>query len=242
MCAAQVLHVTALVTALIALSVAAVAVMLRLDRASASPLFPSDAFSTRTVVGSGLWMALLLSTANDPFPLYGPLFLQMLHGLNPLSAGYLVALEALAWTVAAVTVAGYSSRHAWALVVGPMMMSAGLAGIALVMPGGTVPQLILPIFCAGAGIGTCWAFMAQRVMNAAKPGESDVAASSVATVQLFGLAFGGAVAGLIANIAGFSKGLTLQATHTAAFWVPASFVVVTMAASAAGSRLVIAGR
>jgi MFS family permease len=243
MCAAQVLHVTALVTPLIALSVAAVVVMLRLDRASASPLFPSDAFSTRTVVGSGLWMALLLSTANDPFPLYGPLFLQMLHGLSPLSAGYLVALEALAWTVAAVTVAGYSSRHASVLlVVGPMMMSAGLAGIALVMPDGTVPQLILPIFCAGTGIGTCWAFMAQRVMNAAKPGESDVAASSVATVQLFGLAFGGAVAGLIANIAGFSKGLTLQATHTAAFWVPASFVVVTMAASAAGSRLVIAGR
>lgn len=243
MCAAQVAHVVPLVIALIVVSILAVAAMLRVNAVSSSPLFPSDAFSMRTVVGAGLWMALLLATANDPFPLYGPLFLQTLHGLSPLSAGYLVALEALSWTILAVTVSGRSNHVASILLVaGPLLMSAGLSGMALVMPDGTVAQLLLPIFCAGAGIGSCWAFMAQRVMKYAKPTESDLAASSVATVQLFGLAFGGALAGLIANMAGLRDGLTLVATHSAAFWVPASFVPVTLAASVAGLRMVIAGR
>ena len=79
-------------------------------------------------------------------------------------------------------------------------------------------------------------------MKAAKPGDSDVAASSVATVQLFGLAFGGSVAGLIANIVGYSAGLTAQATRVAAFWVPVSFVAVTLAAAGAGAWMVAEAR
>jgi hypothetical protein len=105
------------------------------------------------------------------------------------------------------------------------------------MPNGSVRQLIAPIACAGAGIGSCWAFMSQHVMRAAKPGESDIAASSIPTVQLFGLGFGGSLAGLIANIAGYSGGLNASASRSAAFWVPASFVIVTIAASAAGLRM-----
>jgi MFS family permease len=243
MCASQVCQLKYLTIVLILISLASVILMLRLDRIATAPLFPSDAFSIRSIVGLGLWMALLLSTANDPFPLYGPLFLQELHRLSPLSAGYLVALEALAWTFAAVLVSDFSERGAkWLIVSGPLIMSAGLAGIALATPSGTVPELLLPIFCAGAGIGSCWAFMAQRVMKAAKPGESDVAASSVATVQLYGLAFGGSVAGLIANVVGYSAGLTAQATRAAAFWVPVCFVAVSLAAALAGARILAVER
>jgi MFS family permease len=238
-CAAQVTAQRWLVVALIVLAMAAVIAMLRRDRSAPGALFPSDAFSTRSVVGLGLWMALLLSVANDPFSLYGPLFLQELHGLSPLSAGYMVALEALSWTLAAVIVTSYSQRREFMLIIaGPLIMSAGLAGIAWRMPAGTIAQLLAPIFCSGAGIGACWAFMAQRVMKAARAGEADVAASSVATVQLYGFAFGGAIAGLIANLVGYSAGLTPQATRSAALWVPASFVIATLAAAVAGARLV----
>lgn len=223
---------------LIMLSVSSAALMLRFDRVARVPLFPSGAFSLRGVIGPGLWMTLLLAIANDPFPIYGPLFLQQLHQLDPLQAGYLVALEALSWTLVALIVAGFSRRSASALIIaGPLVMGAGLLGIALVMPGGTIPGLLLPIFCAGAGIGSCWAFMAQRVMAAAKSEEADVTASAVPTVQLFGFAFGGTVAGLIANVVGYSAGLTLESTRLAAFWVPASFVIVTIAASMAGLRM-----
>jgi MFS family permease len=238
-CAAQVTQQQWLVVALIVCALAAVIAMLRLDREARGALFPVDAFSIRTVVGLGLWMALLLSVGNDPFSIYGPLFLQELHGLSPLSAGYMVALEALSWTLAALIVSGYSQRREFALIIaGPLIMSAGLAGIAWRMPAGTIAQLLVPIFCSGAGIGACWAFMAQRVMRAASADEADIAASSVATVQLYGFALGGAIAGLIANIVGYSAGLTLQATRAAALWVPASFVIATLAAALAGARLV----
>lgn len=226
---------------LILLSVGSAAWMLRLDRVSRAPLFPSGAFSWRGVIGPGLWMTLLLAISNDPFPIYGPLFLQQLHHLDPLQAGYLVALEALSWTIVALIVAGFSRRSASALIVaGPLVMGAGLLAIAFVMPAGTIVGLLLPIFCAGAGIGSCWAFMAQRVMAAATPEETDITASAVPTVQLFGLAFGGAVAGLIANVVGYSEGLTVDNTRVAAFWVPASFVIVTIGASMAGLRMVSA--
>jgi MFS family permease len=243
MCSSQVSQLPWLVFVLIVLALGVAALALRLDRVALESLFPGDAFSLSSVVGLGLWMALLLSIANGPFPLYGPLFLQELHGMSPLSAGYMVALEAIAWTCAAVLVSGYSDRRAnWLMIGGPLMMGAGLSGIALAMPSGTVPELLAPIFCSGAGIGSCWAFMAQRVMKAAKPAQSDLAASAVATVQLFGLGFGGSVAGLIGNLAGYSGGLSSQATRAAAFWVPASFVVVTAAAAFAGARMVLAAR
>jgi MFS family permease len=241
MCAAQVAQGAAIVLALITLSVAAVAIMLRLDRSARDPLFPSDAFSVRSVVGCGLWMALLLSIAGDAFPLYGPLFLQEIYHLNPLSAGYMVALEALSWTLAAVTVAGWGELWSSRLVVaGPLVMGAGLVGISFLMSAGTLAQLPPAIICAGAGIGCCWAFIAQRVMQAAKPGEGDLAASSIPTVQLFGFALGGAVAGLIADLAGYSNGLTLQATHTAARFLPSTFAIATIAAAIAGGRMISA--
>jgi MFS family permease len=239
LCAAQVAHGSLMVLVLIALSVSAVGIMLRVDRSAPGPLFPSNAFAMRGVVGLGLWMALLLSIANDAFALYGPLFLQDLHHLSPLAAGYVVAFEALSWTLAAVTVAGWSEYWASRLIVaGPLVMGAGLAAISLTMSMGSIVALLPGIFCAGAGIGCCWAFIAQQVMQAAKPGESDVAAASVPTVQLFGLALGGALAGLIADLAGYANGLTAQATHRASYWVPGVFVLVTTAAAVAGARMI----
>lgn len=242
-CVAQVVAREAFKVALITLGVGAFCLVLRVNRQSRSALFPSDAFSMRSAVGVGLWMALLLSMANDPFSIYGPLFLQELHGLSPLGAGYMVAIEAMAWTLAAICVAGIpASRQAALIIGGPLIMGAGLAGIAARMPSGSITQLLLPIFLSGFGIGACWAFMAQRVMNSARAAEADVAASSVAAVQLYGFAFGGAIAGLIANLIGYSSGLTLEVTRLAAFWVPASFIGVTLLAALAAVRLVVFGR
>jgi MFS family permease len=240
-CVAQVCASRVAMLGLIVLAIAAFTLLLRWSRTQAGPtaLFPRDAFSLHSVVGVGLWMALLLSIANDPFSIFGPLFLQELHGLSPLSAGYMVGLEAMSWTLAALTVAGFPSQRQRALLImGPLIMGIGLMGIAWRMPGGTVMQLIVPIMCSGGGIGACWAFIAQRVMAAASAPDADVAASSVPTIQLYGFAFGGAVAGLVADVIGYSNGLTFEATRVAAFWVPASFVSITGAAALMGARLV----
>jgi hypothetical protein len=105
------------------------------------------------------------------------------------------------------------------------------------MASGPVAALIPPISLIGIGIGACWAFVAQRIMSGAKHGEEDIAASSVATVQQAGLAFGAASAGLVANAGGLSDSLAHAAILRAAFWVPASFIAAPLAASAIGMRL-----
>jgi hypothetical protein len=52
-----------------------------------------------------------------------------------------------------------------------------------------------------------------------------------------GLAFGAAIAGLIANAGGLSAAVPDEGMTRAAFWVPASFVVSAMLAFLTGLRL-----
>src|SRR5260370_20257765 len=106
-------------------------------------------------------------------------------------------------------------------------MSAGLLGVAAVMVPGPVAALLLPIALIGAGIGVSWAFIAQHVMSGAKDGEETIAAASVATVQQAGIAFGAAVAGLVANASGLGDGLHPRSDLRAPFLLPLALVATT---------------
>jgi MFS family permease len=219
-------------------AIAALVLVLMVDRRAATPLLPSDAFSLHSATGIGLWLALLVSIAYSPLQIFVPTFLQVLHGLDPLSAGYMVAGASLGWTGISLIVAGTPPQHTDRLLVaGPVMMGAGLLGVALLIPLEPAPVVFPAIVLTGAGIGACWAFVAQRVMTGARVGEEDRAASSLATVQQTGFALGAALAGLAANAAGLSGGLNRADVAAAAFWVPASFVVAALAATIMGSRL-----
>jgi predicted MFS family arabinose efflux permease len=212
--------------------------MLRIDRGAAVPLLSSDAFSLRSPTGAGLWVVLLLAVAYSPLAIYVPLFLQRLHGLNPLAAGYMVAAASATWTAATLAVAALAEEWPRRLiVVGPVAMSLGLAGVAVLTAPGPIAALLLPIGLVGAGIGSSWAFIAQRVMAGAKNGEENIAAASVATVQQGGIAFGAAIAGLVANASGLDDGLQLGAVLRASFGVPMAFAAAPLAAGAIGLRL-----
>jgi MFS family permease len=230
--------------ALIMAAIGVFVVLLRIDREAVTPLLPSGAFSLRTTTGTALWMVLLLSAAYSPLAIYAPLFLQRLHGVNPLSAGYMVAGASLAWTSAALIVASLTDEWPRRLIVaGPIAMSVGLLGVTALMAPGPVVGLIPAIGLIGIGIGSSWAFIAQRVMSGAKPGEETIAAASVATVQQAGIAFGAATAGLIANVSGLADGLHSDSLRRAAFWVPMLFVAAPLAAGTVGMRLnLITGR
>jgi len=183
-------------------------------------------------------MGLLMSVGYSPLAIYAPLFLQRLHGLNPLGAGYMVALASLAWTTAALWVASLSED--WPpkmIVIGPSTMGAGLAGVGILMAPGPVAALILPIVLIGIGIGSAWAFVLQRVMSGAKGGEENIAAASVATVEQAGIALGAATAGLVANASGLNNGLDPSAMLRASLTVPLALVAAPLAASAIGVRL-----
>jgi predicted MFS family arabinose efflux permease len=150
----------------------------------------------------------------------------------------MVAGASFGWTGMSLIVAGTPrERTGRLLVAGPAMMALGLLGVALLMPLEPAPITFPAIALVGAGIGACWAFIAQRVMSGARAGEEDLAASSVATVQQTGFALGAALAGLVANAAGLSSGLSRTDIAEAAFWVPTSFVAAAVAATIMGSRL-----
>ena len=129
---------------LITATVAAFVLMMRTDRRAAAPLLPSDAFSLRSGTGAGLWMILLMSVGYSPLAIYAPLFLQRLHGVSPLGAGYMVASASLAWTTAALAVASLSEEWPPRLIImGPSARGAGLAGVGVLMASGPVTALIL---------------------------------------------------------------------------------------------------
>jgi MFS family permease len=223
---------------LIAVAVVALVVMLRFDRVASNPLLPSDAFSLRTSTGLGLWLALLLCVTYSPLQIYVPIFLQRLHGLDPLAAGFAVASASLGWTAASLVTAGASAPWRDRLILaGPAIMGVSLIAIALLTPQPQTLLLVPAIVLLGIGIGQCWPFVAQRVMGGAKTGEEAIAASSVPTVQQMGFALGAAFAGLVANTSGLTAGIADEGMVRAAFWVPASYVVSAILACLAGLRL-----
>ena len=218
---------------LILLAVAFLAAMLRIDRRTPSPLLPSDAFSFATPTGLGLWLLVLVAVAYSPLQIFIPAFLQSLHGLDPLTAGYGVSCASLGWTVAALLVAGANEPWRGRLIVlGPLTMLVSL------IAAGILADLHALLLCAailgiGTGIGFCWAFVAQRIMSGAREGEEAVAAAAVPTTQQMGFALGAALSGLAANAAGFAVDLPREAMAEVAFAVP-----ISLAASAALGALV----
>src|ERR1700688_4328657 len=96
---------------LIFVALVALVLMLRLDLVASNSVLPSDAFSLHTPSGVGLWLALLLCVTYSPRQIYVPIFLQQLHGLDPLAAGFAVASASLGWTIASLVTAGASG--AW---------------------------------------------------------------------------------------------------------------------------------
>ncbi|MET5116535.1 MFS transporter, partial [Burkholderia pseudomallei] len=56
----------------------------------------------------------------------------------------------------------------------------------------------------GVGIGVGWPHLLTQVLSNAPAGQEDLAATSITTVQLYATASGSALAGRVANLAGFS--------------------------------------
>ena len=101
----------------------------------AQPLLPTDAFSLGSPTGVGLWLCLLVAIAYSPLQIFVAIFLQSLHGLDPLEAGYMVAGASFGWTGMSLVVAGTpAQRSDRLLIAGPLMMALGLLGVALLMP------------------------------------------------------------------------------------------------------------
>jgi MFS family permease len=228
---------------MVAAGVALAVWLMRIDRRKAPGVLPSDAFAWSTPVGLGLWIVLALFAGGMPFGVYGALILQVLHGEPPLVAGYVLAWEALCWSLAALAVTKLDQRW-WdvALIAGPALITAGLAGMAATLPFGNLPLIVLAATVIGAGYGVCWAFLGQRIMAGARAGEGDRAAASIATLEMTGIAVGAALAGIMGNALGVDDAAASASLRAAAGLGHALFLPILLFAVAAAARMVRLGR
>ena len=191
-----------------------------LDSDATNRLFPSRPLSLKTLVGTASWLFFLFGTTTSMITVFMPLVLHVLHGVSLLSAGYINALLSFTWTVLALCSASLHDRQVRRVIwLGPLFMFLGAIGLRACVVDGPLPLIGVCVALIGAGIGLCFAHISSWTMAAAQPGEESQTASAIPTIQSLGIAFGAAVAGLVANAAGLAVGIAPETVASAASWV-----------------------
>ncbi|NUA32008.1 MFS transporter [Cupriavidus basilensis] len=220
------------------------AVAIAWDRRAPVRLLPTGGTKSGTPLGA-VYASVALLLVGTTTEVFVPYFLQTLHGHTPLAAGYLTAAMAGGWSLGALLSSGQDgARAARLLRVGPVLCAASLLALALVVPAGAslapaVRTLLsgLALAGAGAGVGIGWPHLLTHVLTLAPRGEEGMASAAITTVQLYGMAIGAAVAGLVANAAGLSTPGGTEGAQSAARWLFASFALAPALASLAARRI-----
>ncbi len=214
----------------------------RVDRRAATRLLPIQTLEVRHPLGAGLLMVFALSIGTTGFWAYGPLIVTLLFATKPLTVGYILAGEALAWSVATLAIAKLSRGYETQLIrVGAVSTACGAAGFALTVPAGSFIGMISCALLQGAGFGLCWPAIVARTTRFADLGDETLASAAVPNVQRIGYAVGTAAAGIAANLSGLIDGVSIAAAKAAGFWVFAAFIPVLVVAVASAWRFTRAG-
>lgn len=181
----------------------------RTDRHAPRPLMPRGSYEPGSALAS-LYACIALLSIGVCTEIYIPYFLQAIHGQSPLLAGYWMVLMSAGWTAGSFISSGRRKAQADRLIaVGPWLSAAGLLILGVMMPqgagGAMVWAMVLPLFLVGVGVGLCWPNMLTRVFKAAPPGQENIASAAITTLQLYAIALGSSLAGLVANLAGLAE-------------------------------------
>lgn len=224
---------------LVILGLAVMAVMLRLDTRAPVRLLPRGAADPRTAVGAGYGAMFALMAASMGLTVYGPALLQILHGLSPLWAGYVIAAQAMAWTLAAFAVSGVDggAPERRCIRTGGILISSGVLGLMLALPGAPLPAVILAAAVTGVGFGMSSSLMNRRILGKLDGDDRATGASAFIAVRQSGGAVGAAVAGAAANAVGFGIAPGVASAQAASTWVFATGVPFAMLGTWAAWRL-----
>lgn len=209
----------------------------RRDKRAQVKLLPTGAYSLKTPLGR-LYAVMTLLIVAITAEIFVPYFLQVIHDLSPLSAGYLTAAMAGGWTVGSLFSAGKTGAGAERMIrLGPPLVCLALVVLAVMTPIGLLLDsaaglglYIVALAAVGLGIGLGWPHLLTRVFTAAKPGEETLASSSITTVQLYASALAAALAGVIANSAGLTEPGGVVGAQQAALWLFGLFAVAPLLA------------
>jgi MFS family permease len=211
---------------LIAGSIIAVVAMLAIEKRSANRLLPAGAVTFGKPLARVYLIVFLLMLVLTS-DIYIPYFLQTLHGITPLESGYLTALVALGWTIAAFLSSTLSGRRAsLAIVAGCILETVAAASLALFLArnnqSGSLSVLapaVVGMFLMGFGVGMAWAHLITKILRIVENAEQDKASAAITTVQSLGSAFGAALAGVIVNGTGLVDPGGIAGSVSAAHWL-----------------------
>ncbi len=234
------------VTANIALALALVPAGLALlwaailvDRREPAGLLPKAGSRLGTALGSAYAAFFCATAASVGFSVYGPAIVQFTNGLSALEAGYVIAVEALAWTGVALLVAG--ARAAWIhrfIVAGITLIALATALLIGVMASGNMALVLVAGALLGGGFGMSFAFISRDIMVSLSDDERAIGSGAINAVRNAGGAAGAAMASVAANLTGFAQGLSPANVASAAFWIFATALPLALAAVVFAVQLV----
>lgn len=225
--------------AVVLLGLAVLAGMLRLDARAPVRLLPHRAGDPRTAIGAGYGAMFALMAASMGLTVYGPALLQILHGLSPLWAGYVIAAQAMAWTLAAFAVAGVDGGAAERRCIraGGALIATGVLLLMLTLPSAPLAAVVLSAAVMGVGFGISSSLMNRRILGMLGDDDRATGASAFIAVRQTGGAVGAAVAGAAANAVGFGVAPGVASATAASTWVFATGLPFALLGAWAAWRL-----
>ncbi|MGE3245042.1 MAG: MFS transporter, partial [Beijerinckiaceae bacterium] len=218
---------------LVAAAIASATAAFIRDAKAERPIFPRRVTAIGTELGALFWIFFCVSIMISFVNTYTTFFLQVLHGVAPLTAGYLFAIQSFMWTAGALMVASRPASQTVSLVtIGLGMMLVAAIGLFITVVSGPVAAIAAAIALAGTGIGFLNNPAIQKIIVVAREEEKQLAANSVQTVRNIGMSFGAAGAGTVAASAGLQDGAAPAVVAHAMQWVYGVNVVVAIVALA----------
>lgn len=183
---------------------------LKIDFEQSTKMFPSQMFSLKSTVGVGFWVIFLLPFSLAGIYVYIPLYMQVYYGTSIIIAGYFSTIIALSWSFSAVLTGSFKSDNLQTVFI-LLGVFGQLFGFMFFISGYYFDILwiiLISLFIIGSSLGTCWAFVTQKIVKATKEGEEDIAASQVPVVQTIATAVGVGIVGTLASFNGLSEEIT----------------------------------
>lgn len=162
--------------------------------------FPYECLNLSYNSGRLFYILLLLSMVNISYTVYGPLLMMLHFDVNAVTAGFMVALESVGWTMAALIVASWSQEFGRKIIPYCVFFTS----FALAMMGigfyANIFWLLIPgALLSGACYGGCFGFMFVDICDGVDDKRRRLAASGVTALQLMGFAIGASLAAMIIN-------------------------------------------
>lgn len=182
------------------------AVFLKLDAAKGAERLLPAAPSLTNPLGAALATTLCFSAATIAIGLYVPFIITALHGLSALVAGYLIAIEAVTWSLAAALNSGAPERRdARNITVGLLIITGSILVLGYSVAFGPVWLIGVGAAIQGWGFGLAWTFILRRATAIAPADQRERVSAAIPTMQRTGYALGAAYLGIIANAFGVER-------------------------------------